>query len=162
MTYYISLKRSWKDLFNANVFEKPWLKLYHQKPETIPWNIVRQRKLSNNEDILNIVEKFLKRSIQCYSFRKTLTETIPSKTSNMVYVKEIFFDNYDILYIVENVMEIAIQWQIYRKLLLVNYTVTNCKKKEIFPILQKHSAISRSWRNFPEIKRFIIGKGIFR
>ena len=39
------------------------------------------------------------------SFWKTLTETMPSKTSNMVYVNEKIFDNHDIFYIVEKLLE---------------------------------------------------------
>ena len=36
MTYYISLKKTWKLLFNANVIENfDWI-YYHQKPETNP------------------------------------------------------------------------------------------------------------------------------
>ena len=36
MTYFTSLKKTWKLLFNANIFENfDWI-YYHQKPETNP------------------------------------------------------------------------------------------------------------------------------
>ena len=38
-------------------------------------------------------------------FSKALTETVLSKTSNMVYVDDSFFDNNDILNTVEKVMK---------------------------------------------------------
>ena len=41
-------------------------------------------------------------------FSKTLTETLTIETSDMVYVDEIFFDDFDILYTVETVLKSAI------------------------------------------------------
>ena len=64
MTYFISLKRSWKVLFESNVFGNVNWNYYHQKPETLPSNLVCQWKFLGNSGVLYIIRKVLKKVIQ--------------------------------------------------------------------------------------------------
>ena len=55
---------SLKMLFDGNNFGNVDCSHYYQKPETIHSHMVCQCKVFNNDDILYIVDKFLKSGIQ--------------------------------------------------------------------------------------------------
>ena len=62
--YIKSLRRSGKTLLNGKIFGNFDSNHYHVKPETNLKDGVWQWKVSNNDDILYIVEKVLKGSNQ--------------------------------------------------------------------------------------------------
>ena len=62
--YNRSLKRSWKLLFNGNIFGNVDWNYYHLKPETNLKHGIRQWKIFNNDDVIYIVAEVLKNAIQ--------------------------------------------------------------------------------------------------
>ena len=73
MIYYITLERSWKMLFNDNMFKNfNWNNTIHkpQEPETIPSNLVCQWKTLNNSGVLYIIRQVIKCRIKWKYFRK--------------------------------------------------------------------------------------------